>query len=237
MKKLLVSPIAAVILAATIGCEGRTSGLLTTGPTGGVRVRVVNALTASQASARTIDFLVDGQVAAVGVGFGAASPYVPMTIGSHRLQIRSTASGTTLIDFTRELSTGAFTLVPAPGLGESGALFIADDPTPSASQARVRVVHAAAAPGPVSVYVTSPTADLASATPVFSTLPFGLASQYVTLPPGTYRVRVTRAGSPGEVLLDTGGVAVGGGAVRTWVLTDAPTGGLPTSLSILSDAN
>jgi len=232
--RLLWSVTATALATAVVGCEGRTTGTLTTGPTGNVSVRVFNAVSSSQA----VDFVVDGQLAASGIPLGGASPFVPLTIGTHRLQVRSSANGTTLVDFTRDLATpGAFSLVPAPGLSQFGALLLADDLTPVAGQARLRVVHAAAAPGPVSVFVTAPVADLGSAAPIVPVLGFGLASAYVSLPPGTYRVRVTRAGSPGEVLLDTDGVTVGSGSVRTLLLTDAPGGGLPTSLSVVADAN
>lgn len=235
MRNHLLSRIAAIVLgAAVVGCEGRTSGRLVTGPIGDVSVRVLNALPSSQA----VDFLVDGQVAVSGVPLGGASRYVSLPIGTHQLQVRSSATGTTLVSLTRDLTTqGAFSLVPAPGLSQFGALVIADDRTPVVGQARFRVVHAAAAPGPVSVFVTTPTADLGSATPIAPALDFGLASGYISVPPGTYRVRVTLAGSPGQVLLDTGGVTVGSGAVRTLFLTDAPGGGLPTTLSVLADAN
>ena len=69
------------------------------------------------------------------------------------------------------------------------------------------------------------------------TLSFGAASPYVTVSPGTYRIRVTPAGNPSNVLLDTGNVTVAPGTVRTLLVTDAPGGGLPTTLSIVADAN
>jgi hypothetical protein len=224
----------ALLTAALMGCEGRTSGFIVAGPSGGARVRVFNAVTSSL----SIDFLVDGQVAAANVAFGAPSGYISLPLGSHRLQVRSTTTGTTLLDFTRDFGAqGAFSLIPAPGLSEAGALFIADDPTPVTGQGRVRVVHVAAAPGPVSVYVTSPDVELSSATPAIPALDFGSASSYVNVTPGTYRVRVTQVGNPGNVLLDTGGVIVGDGSVRSLVLTDSPGGGLPTTMSIVSDTN
>jgi hypothetical protein len=194
---------------------------------------MLNALTSSP----SLDFLVDAQVAASGVAFGNASPYASLTVGSHRLQARS-SNGTTLVDFTRDLNTaGSYSFIPAPGLSQSGALFIADDPTPAAGQAKVRVVHVAAAPGAVSVYVTAGNADLSTATPVAPSVAFGAASSYVTLASGTYRVRVTPAGNPGTVLLDTGNIPLGAGSVRTLMLTDAPGGGLPTTLSVVADGN
>src|SRR5262245_59316635 len=125
------------IVALALGCEGRTSGFLVTGPTNTVRVRLVNALTSSQ----SLDLVVDGQAAATGVGFGLAAPYASTSEGTHQLQARASGTGTSLVDFTRSLTNGAFSFVPAPGLGQSGALFLTDDPTPTAGQSRIRVVH------------------------------------------------------------------------------------------------
>lgn len=233
MRNRLVTIAAGTLLAGLLGCEGQTSGHLIGGPSGGARVRVFNALTSSQ----SVNLLVDGQIAASNIAFGAPSGYVPLSLGSHRLQLQATASGTTLLDLSRDFAAeGSFSLIPAPGLGQSGALLIPDDPTPVTGQGRVRVIHVAAAPGPVSVYVTAPDADLASAMPVIPALDFTAVSQYVNVTPGTYRVRVTRAGNPGDVLLDTGGVIVGSGSVRSLFLTDSPGGGLPTTMSIVSDA-
>jgi len=233
MRTRLVSVITVAAALATLACEGRTSGFLTTGPTTGARVRLINALTPSQ----TLDFVVDGQIASSGVAFGAASSYVSVSLASHQLAARAATTGTTLVDFTRDLTAeGAFSLVPAPGLAQSGALFLTDDPTPVSGQARLRIVHVAALPGAVSVYVTAPTAEISSATPAVPSLSFGTASGYVQVAPGTYRVRVTRAGSPSDVVVDLGTLTVGAGSVRTLLVTDAPGGGLPTSLSVVSDA-
>lgn len=234
MRHRQLSAALALALAATMGCEGRTSGFLVSGPSGAVRVRLMNALTPSQ----SVDFLVDGQVVASGIGFGAPSSYASLTVGSHRLQARASATGTTLLDFTRSLnSEGTFSLVPAAGLFQEGALLVTDDPTPASGQTRIRVVHVAAAPGSISVYVTAPTADLSASTPIVPSLAFGSVSGYISVNPGTYRVRVTRAGNSGDVLLDTGGFIAGAGSVRTFLVTDAPAGGLPTTLSIVADAN
>jgi len=233
--RLAVIAATAVLTASLLGCEkGQTNGFLISGTSSDARVRVFNAVTTSAA----VDFLVDGQIAASGIAFGAPSGYVSVPLGNHRLQIRSASIGTILVDFTRDFtSAGAFSLIPAPGLGQSGALVTADDPTPTAGQTRVRLINVAAAAGPVSVYVTAPDVDLTSATPSVPILPFGAASDYVTTTPGTYRIRFTRAGSPSEVLLDTGGVTFGAGSVRSLVLTDSPGGGLPTTMSNISDAS
>ena len=236
MRHRLIPSLAVVTLAATTAaCEGRTSGTLTTGPTSGARVRLVNALTSSP----SVDLVVDGLVSFTGVVFGDASPYASLTLASHRMQARATTTGTTLVDFTRDLNTeGSFSFIPAPGLSQFGALFIADDLTPVSGQGKLRVVHVAAAPGAISVYLTSPTADLSSATAQIPLLPFGVASPYVTVAPGTYRVRVTAAGNPSTVLIDLGNLVVASGTVRTLLVTDAPGGGgLPPAISVVSDVN
>jgi hypothetical protein len=225
--------LAFALAAFAVACEGRTSGFLTTGPIGEARVRLLNAV----ASSLSVDFLVDGRVVAPAIPLGGASPYVPLTIGSHQLQVRSTTTGTILVDFLRDLSSGgAFSFVPAPGLSQFGALVFVDDPTPRAGLARLRIIHASAALGPVSIFVTAPVADLSLLAPTVVLLDLGFASDYLSVAPGTYRVRVTRAGDPGVVLLDTGGIPLGDGTVRTVLLTDAPGGGPLGALSIVADA-
>lgn len=235
MRTRVVASIAATALAAvvTASCEqGLPSGVAFTGSVNDADVRLINALTAAQA----LDFLVDGQVAATGTAFGAASPYVGVSAASHRLQARGSTSGTVLVDFTRDLASGgSFSLIPAPGLSQFGALFIQDDPTPAAGRAKLRAVHVAAAPGPISIYVTGPTDDISSATPAIPALVVGAASPYVTVPPGSYRIRITPVGAPSTILVDSGNLSLGAGSVRTLLVTDAPGGGLPTTLSIIVD--
>ena len=231
-RRLASTTAIAAVAVTLLACEGRTArGFLTTGPTTGARVRLVNALTSSS----TLDFVVDAQVAASGVGFGSASQYVSLTLASHQLQARN-ATGTTLLDFTRDLSAeGAYSLILAPGLSQSGALFLADNSTPVSGQVRIRVVNVAAAPGPIAVYLTGANGDITPTSPSIPTLLFGTASDYLQVAPGTYRVRVTRAGSPGDVLVDFATLTVGAGTVRTLLVTDAPSGGFPTNLSVITD--
>jgi hypothetical protein len=109
---------------------GLPSGVAFTGSVNDADVRLINALTA-----QALDFLVDGQVAATGTAFGAASPYVG--VSPPRTGRRPAAASTVLVDFTRDLASGgSFSLIPAPGLSQFGALFIQDDPTPAAGRAK-----------------------------------------------------------------------------------------------------
>lgn len=233
--RFLAACAAAFLSAGAVGCETRSLGFATTGPgVGSARVRLFNAVT----SAQSLDLLIDGTAVATAIPLGGASRYAAVALGAHRLQVRTTGTSTFLIDFTRDLTTqGSFTLVPAPGLGESGALFFADDPAPVTGRARLRVVNTSPASGTVSVFLTTPGGPLDGAEPVAGLLDVGGVSDYITVEPGQYQVRVTRAGTVGDVLLDTGAITFGAGAVRTLFLTDAPSGGAPPSLSVVSDAN
>ena len=222
------------VLGASCGEANPTGGVAFTGSVNDASVRLINALTAAQA----LDFLVDERVAASGTQFGGASPYIGVSAGTHRLQAEGSTSGSTLVDFTRDLSTGgSFSMIPAPGLNQFGALFVADDPSPAVGQVKLRGINVSAATGPVAIYVTSATDDISSATPAIPALVFGAASPYVTVPPGTYRIRLTPVGNPGEILADAGNIVLGARAVRTLLVTDAPGGGLPTTLSIIVDNN
>ena len=85
--------------------------------------------------------------------------------------------------------------------------------------------------------MTGATDDISSATPAIPALVFGAASPYVTVAPGNYRIRLTPVGNPSEILADAGNVVLGAGSVRTLLVTDAPGGGLPTTLSVIVDNN
>ncbi len=227
--------IAAVAVFGAACAEGvPTGGVAFTGSINDASVRLINALTAAQA----LDFVVDGVVASSGTPFGAASPYIGVSAGSHRLQARGSSSGTTLVDFTRDLTSGgSFSMIPAPGLNQFGALFIPDDPSPAVGRVKLRGINLSAATGPVAIYVTGPTDEISSATPVIPALAFGAASPYVTVPPGSYRIRLTPVGAPSTILADTGNIILSTGSVRTLLVTDAPGGGLPTTLSVIVDNN
>ena len=85
-------------------------------------------------------------------------------------------------------------------------------------------------------HVTSTTADIATATPTLANVPFRAASGYLEVPAGTYRVRITSAGTK-AVAIDVNNVALTAGQVRTAVAVDAPGGGAPLGAILLADKN
>jgi hypothetical protein len=88
----------------------------------------------------------------------------------------------------------------------------------------------------VDIYVTAPGADLEAATPALTGVPFGAASDYLTVPAGDYQVRVTPAGTK-IVAIDSGTLALAAGQVRTVIAVDSPGGGAPFDFLLLADLN
>jgi hypothetical protein len=99
-------------------------------------------------------------------------------------------------------------------------------------QARAQVVHAAPDAPAVSVYVTAPGADLATAT-ALGTFSFGENLGPVEVPAGSYQIRVTLANNPAAVVYDAGTVALPGGADLLLVaVANTTTGSAPISLLV-----
>jgi hypothetical protein len=73
----------------------------------------------------------------------------------------------------------------------------------------------------VDIYVTAPSADLAATSPTLANIPFKAASNYLNVPAGSYRVRITPTGSK-TVAIDTGTLNLAAGAIRTGVAVGDP---------------
>jgi hypothetical protein len=98
----------------------------------------------------------------------------------------------------------------------------------------LRVIHAAASAPAVDVYVGGPYAPVNGATPVLTSVPFGVGSGHLDVPLGVYQGRVTVAGTK-TIAIDTPVLREKGGAVRTLIAIDAPGGGAPFEVIALPD--
>jgi hypothetical protein len=134
------------------------------------------------------------------------------------------------------LVSGTYQTLFAGGLdGNDSAAFttVIDDIRPIATETRLRLDHAAAAAGPVDVYILSPGEPITNATPEFAS--FGLNGRRVaSLLAGTYDVTITRAGSKVS-LAGPESVTVELGGVYTLALTDTAGGGAPVVLRRFDD--
>ena len=197
-------------------------------------LRVVHA----SPDAPNVDVLVDNAAALTNVAYKTASNYLAAPAGNRNLKVRATGASTVVIDQNVALTQGAFYTVLATGRVASIApVVLTDDQTsPAAGNIRLRLVHASPTAGNVDIYVTGTAADLATTTPTLSNVAFRAASNYLEVPAGTYRVRITPAGTK-TVAIDVNNVALTSGQVRTAVAVDAVGGGAPLGAILLADKN
>jgi hypothetical protein len=186
-----------------------------------------------------VDVLVDGQVVQNGLTFKDYSPYLQVAAGARNIKVRASANPSlVVIDATPTLAANTdYTVIARNEVATIEAWLLTDDNTaPSTGQVKLRLVHAAPGAPTVDIYVTEPSADLSASTPVLSDVPYAVASGYLAVPAGTYRVRVVPANTT-TVAIDSGSLTLSAGQIRTAVAVDAPGGGSPFGAVVLPDRN
>ena len=114
-----------------------------------------------------------------------------------------------------------------------------DDNRPIATQASVKVIHAAPAAGDVNVFVTPSkpkftTADVesgAAGDPLLSDFEYGTITDYVALPPGKYDIRVVPVG--GVTAINIEGFELTGGQVATIIARQPDGDGNPATFGVV----
>ena len=248
---------AAALVALAAGCnpDEPATGPRPTGPS--FRLRVVNA-TPDPTAGGAQNVKIGDQVFAANLGYGAGSSYQRVYEGQRELHVRRTSDTTIVVTdaaFSNAPDLDFTTFVVGKRTANGGTGIVAhqipdDNTPPAAGQVKLRFFNAAAVAGNVDVYVTSPTASILTATPNVSALAYRTASPYLALAAGTYRVRVTTAGTK-TVLVDitqTAGTspptpvvpalpALAAGQIRTIVVLERTGSGTPLTASILVDRN
>ena len=251
-RRKITTLLAAATLVAAAACSAKDAptGPRPTGPSG--RLRVVNAVPDPQRGGAANVWIGD-QVFAVNLGYAAATDYKRVYVGPRDLHLRRT-SDTSLVVLDQSFSVDAdedFTafaigkLAANGGTGISAIVVPDDNGAPAAGNVKMRFVNASPAAGSVDIYVTAPAADIATATPDVADLDFGSATAYLEKAAGTYRVRVTTAGTK-TVILNIGQTAgtappspvipalpaLAAGAIRTIAILDKSGSGTPITAAI-----
>ena len=228
------TPTLALTLLATLAVSACSDDKDVTAPATTAELRVVHA----SPDAPNVDVLVDNTVALTNVAYKGVSTYLPVPSGNRNLKVRATGTTTVVIDATPTLDEGsAYTVIATGPVASIAPLLLTDDLTsPAAGNVRVRLVHASPAAGNVDIYVTGTTDDLTAATPTLANVAFRAVSDYLEVPAGTYRVRITPAGTK-TAAIDVNNVTLTAGQVRTAVAVDAPGGGAPLGAILLADKN
>jgi hypothetical protein len=198
------------------------------------RLRVVHA----SPDAPNVDVAVDGKTVLTDVPYETASNYLTVNSGARHVEVRATGTTTDVIDANPSLARNTdYTVLAVDFVANIAPLVLTDDnAAPSAGNIKLRVVHASPSAGPVDIYVVAPGTDINTVTPTLSNVPFKAASDYLSVPAGSYEVFVTPTGSK-TVAIDSGSLTLTAGQIRTAVALDAPGGGVPLTAIVLSDRN
>lgn len=171
------------------------------------------------------------------IAFAKASPAIKVPATGLGLAVSAILpDNTTTAVLTPSLTFSAGQNYSAYAVGKvadgslSALLVNAPDNAPSAGNALLQVIHAAAGAPTVDVHLTAPNAAISSST-VTATLPFKQFTGAVSVPAGDYRIRITPAGTVGTVVFDSGTVAIPAGAnLQVAAINNRFAGPSPVSL-------
>lgn len=216
-RSIAIWTLAATLLAACGGGADRTKA----------QVRLVNASSGYPG----LDLRVDNELRQGGVTPGNAATYVEADPGK-AFTLLSAGSSTSLLSFTPSVSARRYYTVLA--YGASGALkqLVLDDNTgaPDTNRALLRVVNAAPDAGAVDVYLTGSDDTLAASVPQQAAAAVDAVGAFITVNSGSYRLRVTAAGSKTDLRLDVAALALASRQVATLVISPTMGGVLVQGL-------
>lgn len=196
-------------------------------------VRVVHAAPA----APTVDVYVDNSKLLSNFTFGTVTDYVPLAPGQHKIQVTPAGQPTSKAVISQNVTVNADTYYTVAAIGDPNTTpaltAFVDNNTISGNMAKARVYHLSSDAGPVSVATGGKT--------VISSLAFKNASDYLTVPAGSYTFAVTLLNSnktvDQPVTLASGKVTsifavglAGGSGSTALQFVAATVAGVPTSM-------
>lgn len=215
--RALFSTLSAGLLMAGCGGSGGDDG-------GSASIRLVN-LTTSRSAFDLVDADEDTTLAG-SVAADQASTRATVNDGETGFELRRAGNDGAVVTASWSLTAG--TKYTAIAYGAEGSLKMAmleeDEDTPEAGKARLRLYNTSADSGSLDLYLTDSDTALEDAA-ITATVSSSGASSFVTLVPGTYRLRLTASGDTADLRLDLPSVTVTDRGVVTLVLT-AGSGGV-----------
>ena len=214
--------VAALLLS---GCDTVSTG-------GEAYVRVVNA----SMDYSSVDLYLDDKRKIAAVGYESASAYSKVDADTYDVEFRRADASGSLESFNEDLAGDdriAWLVLGASGDFQVLTIDESRDPADK-NESLVRLVNAASDAGPVDVYVTDATTDLADVSPTYAAVAIDtLAGEgLVKFDSGTWRLRVTAAGSKTDVRLDRPDLVLASKGVYTLIVTGT-TGGVLTDAMLL----
>ncbi len=184
------------------------------GPVAGADDAMVRVLHGSP-DAPAVDVYVNGDKVGApleGLEFGDLSAYVKLPAGSYDLKVCAAADASVCPIVANGVAIAAgtkYTIAATNVLASIEAQVITDSPTPTTGKTQVRVVHFSA---------DTPTVDVLTqdgAAKVVEALSYPKATDYLTLAPGSYDLKVCAAADNGVCPLDPGALALDAGVSYT----------------------
>lgn len=215
--------LAALLAGGVAGCGGGSSS-------GDGQVRLVN-LTRSHAALDLATSSTSSSKLVSSVTPGTASAFKGVGAGSATLLVTDTGSTTTLISTGPSITKDqSYALVVYESNSTLKSAWLSEnESTPTSGTGALRVVNLATDAGGLDIYVTTPSTVLTSSLSPTYSLAAGsgvLTTASLSLAPGSWRVRVTAAGTPADLRLDLPAVAVSDQQVMTVLLLPTVGGGL-----------
>lgn len=197
------------------------------------QVRLVNA----SSGYAGLDLRVDNELRQGAVSYGNSAAYVEADPGK-AFTLHSAGSGTSLLNFTPSVSARRHYSVLAYGpLGALKQLVLDDNAgAPETNRALLRVVNAAPDAGALDVYLTGSDDTLAASVPQQAGAAVASVGAWLTVNSGSYRLRVTAAGSKTDLRLDVPALTLASRQVATLVLSPTSGGVLVQSLLLSQQA-
>ncbi len=214
--------LAAVLLA---GCDVAATG-------GDSYVRVVNA----SMDYASVDLYLDDKLKIASTGYESASSYLKVDSDTYDVEFRRSGASGALGSYNTDLQGDerlTWLVLGPSGSFQVIAIDESRDPADK-DESLLRVVNAASDAGSVDVYLTDATTNLADVSPDYAAVATDkLAGEgLVKLNSGTWRLRVTAAGSKTDVRIDRPDLVLASKGVYTLVVTGT-TGGVLTDAMLL----
>lgn len=191
------------------------------------QLRLVNA----SSGYTTLQLNVDGSLLQGGVTYGGNAGYSGADPGKPST-ITQPASAAALLSFTPSTNKGSYYTVLAYGAQGALAQVVLDDNQgqPATDKSLLRIVNTAADAGSLDIYLTGSSDSLASSVALQSGASAGAVGPWLTVNTGTWRLRITAAGSKTDLRLDLPALVLSSKQIVTLVLSTGRGGALVNAL-------
>lgn len=221
----LACVLAVGVLAGCGGGEDKTKA----------HVRLVNATSGYS----SLSLVIGDETVATGVAYGGSADYTDIKGQTDSADLTRPGSATLLSTSTVTVDKDTHYTMLAYGKAGSLAttLLTDEESTPSSGKALVRVINTASDAGSLDVYLTSSGDTLSEASALTSAVSYGTLGDFITVNSGTWRLRVTAAGSKTDLRLDLTGLVVPSEGVTTLVITPGSGGVLVNALLLVQQGS